>query len=163
MADDPLPFETTEFEVATRHMVMERHLNPFGHLFGGAMLGWLDEGAALYLMEKIGYRDFVTVSMDNVSFKAPGHRGDAIQILCRIVRTGRSSVVVQAKAVSHEAESGAVHEIITCDITYVCLKDHTPYPYFQSDEFRAWLGTRGRNMAPPAVIAPANPDVTSTG
>jgi acyl-CoA hydrolase len=151
-----------EFEIATRHMVMERDLNPFGHLFGGTMLAWLDEGSALYVMEKIGYRDFVTVSMDHVEFKAPGHRGDAIQILCRIVRTGRSSVLVQAKAVSHTASTGAVREIIDCEIAYVCLKDDKSYPYFQSDEYAHWVEVNQPRTAPPAVIAPANPDVNMT-
>ncbi len=128
----------SEFEVSTRHLVMERHLNPYGNVFGGTVLAWLDEGAALFLMEKIGYTNFVTVSMNHVDFKAPGHRGDAVQILCRVLRTGRSSVTVQAKAVSHEAASRSVREIITCEITYVCLKDDRPYPYFQSEEYRAW-------------------------
>lgn len=139
------PAVPSEYAIATRHMVMERDLNPFGHLFGGTMLAWLDEGAALYVMEQIGYRDFVTVSMDNVVFRAPGHRGDAIQILCRVLKTGRSSMVVEAKAVSHEASSGSVREIITCRITYVCLKDDRPYAYFQSEEYRRWLEARGRN------------------
>src|SRR5690606_13517328 len=84
----------SEFEVSTRHLVMERHLNPYGNVFGGTVLAWLDEGAALFLMEKIGYTNFVTVSMNHVDFKAPGHRGDAVQILCRVLRTGRSSVTV---------------------------------------------------------------------
>jgi acyl-CoA hydrolase len=163
MQDGPVPPGAQEYEVATRHMVMERDLNPFGHLFGGTMLAWLDEGAALYLMERIGYSNFVTVSMDDVVFKAPGHRGDAIQVLCRIVRTGRSSVTVQAKAVVHIASSGAVSEVITCEITYVCLKDDVPYAYFQSEEYMKWLEAHGQRTEPPAVIAPSNPDVSFTG
>jgi acyl-CoA thioesterase YciA len=144
MTDGTLPPGSAEFELATRHVVMERDLNAFGHLFGGTMLAWLDEGAALYLMEKIGYRDFVTVRLDNVEFKSPGQRGDAIVILCRVLRTGRSSVQVVAKAVSQEASTGATREIITCGITYVCLKDDRPYPYFQSPEYHAWVARRAR-------------------
>jgi acyl-CoA thioesterase YciA len=144
MPDSLIPPGATEFEVATRHMVMERDLNPFGHLFGGTILAWVDEGAALYLMEKIGYRDFVTVNLDDVNFKAPGQRGDAIQILCRVVRTIHSSVVVQARAVSHTASTGAVREIINCVITYVCLKNDEPYAYFQSDEYRKWIEAHKR-------------------
>lgn len=139
MSTEPVPPRSSEFEVATRHLVMERDLNAFGHLFGGAMLAWLDEGSALYLQEKIGYRNFVTASMNDVTFQAPGQRGDAVAILCRILRTGRSSVAVQVKAVSRDAGQGSDREIITCEITYVCLKDDRPYPYFQSEEYRRWL------------------------
>jgi len=131
--------ELSDFEIVTRHIVMEKDLNPFGNLYGGAILSWIDEGAALYVMEKIGFTNFVTVSLDNVNFKAPGHRGDAIVLYCRVLRTGRSSIVVQSKALAHEPISGAKHEIITCTIAYVCLKDERPYPYFLSDEYSAWL------------------------
>ncbi|MBI5094544.1 MAG: acyl-CoA thioesterase [Candidatus Hydrogenedentes bacterium] len=137
-----MPDSTTpsleDFEIVTRHMVMEKDLNPFGNLYGGMMLSWLDEGAALYVMEKIGYANFVTVSLDNVNFKAPGHRGDAIVLYCRVLRTGRSSIVVQSKALAHEPITGAKRDIITCQITYVCLMNERPYPYFQSAEYAEW-------------------------
>ena len=47
---------------------MEKHLNAQGNMFGGVVLAWLDEAAALYTMEKIRYTNIVTVSMDNVNF-----------------------------------------------------------------------------------------------
>lgn len=139
MPESAGPETLDDFEIVTRHIVMEKDLNPFGNLYGGAILGWLDEGAALFVMEKIGFTNFVTVSFDNVNFKAPGHRGDAIVLYCRVVHTGRSSIVVQSKALAHEPITGAKHEIITCTIAYVCLKDERPYPYFQSPEYADWL------------------------
>lgn len=123
------------YEIATRHMIMERDLNSFGHLFGGSMLAWLDEGTALFLMDKIGFSDFVTVSMQNVDFTAPGRRGDPIVICCRILKTGRSSVVAQSKAFAQDPLHGNDREIISCEITYVCLKNDKPYPYFQSEQY----------------------------
>ncbi|HNR31271.1 MAG TPA: acyl-CoA thioesterase [Candidatus Hydrogenedentes bacterium] len=126
------------FDIVTRHLVMEKDLNPEGHLFGGAMLAWLDEATGIYVMEKIGYPDFVTVGLDNVYFKAPGHRGDIITIYSRIVKTGASSVTAETKAVNHELHSGADREIITCRFTFVCLKEHQAYPYFKSPEYRVW-------------------------
>ena len=128
-----------EFEVVTRHIVMERDLNSYGNLFGGAMLAWLDEAAGLFVMEKTGYSDFVTVALNDVSFKTPGRRGDAIGIYCRILRTGRSSITVEAKALVHEPETSAKRLVIDCRITYVCLKDGKPTPYFESDRYTRWL------------------------
>lgn len=126
------------FEIVTRHIVMERDLNAFGNLFGGVMLAWLDEGSALYVMEAIGYADFVTVSMDNVSFRAPARRGDAVVIYCRTVKTGRSSITIETRAFVHEPGTGTKREVINCLITFVCLHDGRPYPYFESDEYRSW-------------------------
>ncbi|HNJ04745.1 MAG TPA: hotdog domain-containing protein, partial [Leptospiraceae bacterium] len=68
--------QETPFDIVTRHLVMEKDLNAFGNLFGGNMLAWIDEASALYVMEQIGFANFVTVSFDDVNFKAPARRGD---------------------------------------------------------------------------------------
>ncbi len=128
--------DLTAFEIVSRHIVMERHLNAFGNLFGGSILAWIDEASALFVMEKIGFGNFVTVSLEHVEFKSPGRRGDAIAIYCRVVRTGRSSITVQTKAFIHEPETGAKNEVIDCQVTYVCLKGGKPYRYFESEEYR---------------------------
>lgn len=132
----------TPFQVVTRHMVMQRDMNPYNHVFGGTMLSWLDEGAALFVQDQIGYEDFVTVAMDDIAFKAPAHLGDHIIIYCRIDRVGRSSICVQTKAVAHEPSTGDQSEIITCRISFVCLKKDRPYRYFESATYEAWVRQR---------------------
>jgi acyl-CoA thioesterase YciA len=139
----------SEFDVVTRHMVMERDINPAGHLFGGAMLAWLDEATAVYVMERIGFSDFVTVALEDVRFQAPGHRGDIITIYSRIVATGRSSITAETCAINHELQTGKDREIITCRFTFVCLKDHEPYPYFQSEAYAQWVRQHQRGAAAP--------------
>lgn len=128
-----------DFEIVTRHIVMERDLNAFGNLFGGVMLSWLDEGSALYVMEAIGYANFVTVSMDNVSFRTPAHRGDAVVIYCRTEKTGRSSITIETRALVHEPGTGQKRDVINCLITFVCLKDGKSYAYFETPEYGAWM------------------------
>jgi acyl-CoA thioesterase YciA len=128
-----------EFSIVTRHMIMEKDLNPEGHLFGGAMLAWLDEATGIYVLEQIGYPNFVTVALHDVYFRAPGHRGDCITIYSRIVKTGASSVVAETRAINHELMTGRDREIITCRFTFVCLKDHKAYRYFTTPEYQAWL------------------------
>ena len=137
MQNDEL--DLTNFDIVTRHLIMEKDLNPDGHLFGGTMLAWLDEATAVYVMEKIGYTDFVTVGLEDVYFRAPGHRGDIITIYSRVVRTGSSSITAESKAINHELTSGRNREIITCRFTFVCLKDHKAYAYFDSPDYDTWL------------------------
>lgn len=131
-----------DFEPITRHLVMERDLNAFGNLFGGTLLAWMDEGSAIYVMEKIGYANFVTVSLDDVTFRAPAKRGDAVIISSRILKTGSSSITLQTKAEVHEPTTERRQEIINCKIVFVCLRDGKPYSYFASDEYRNWLAKR---------------------
>ena len=133
-----------EFDIVTRHMIMEKDLNPEGHLFGGAILSWLDEATGIYVLEQIGYPNFVTVALDDVYFRAPGHRGDVITIYSRIVKTGASSVVAETRAINHELMTGNDREIITCRFTFVCLKEHKAYPYFTTPEYQVWLQRRNK-------------------
>jgi len=119
------------FVPVTRHLVMEKDLNAFGNLFGGTMLSWLDEGSALYVMERISYTNFVTVSLADVQFKAPAHRGDAIIIFCRTDSVGRSSITVRTRALVNDSVKKETREIIECRITFVCLRDGKPYAHFE--------------------------------
>lgn len=140
MSEHPhLPESLQDFEIVTRHIVMERHLNAFNNLFGGVILSWLDEASALYVMEAIGYSNFVTVSLDDVNFKAPARRGDAVVIYSRVLRVGRSSITVQTQAWVHEPTSLEKTEIIVCSVTFVCLDEHgKPFSYFASASYREW-------------------------
>jgi len=63
----------------------------------------------------------VTVSMNNVYFKAPGYLGDIIQIFARLKEVRRSSVTAEGKAVAYDPEKQASREIITCEVTYVAV------------------------------------------
>lgn len=130
------------YELVTRHLVMEKDLNPAGNLFGGTVLAWLDEATGIFVSRKIGYTNFVTAAMNDVSFHAPGHRGDIIVVYSRIVRTGNSSLTASTKAFVEEPVTGVRREMITCTITFVCMKDQKPYPYFRSAAYAAWTETQ---------------------
>ena len=132
----------TSYEVVTRHIVMQRDMNPNNHVFGGTMLSWLDEAAALFVQDQIGYEDFVTVGMDDIAFKSPAHLGDHIIIYCRIDEVGRSSIHVKTKAVAYEPSTGDQSDIINCRISFVCLKKERPYRYFESATYEAWRKKR---------------------
>lgn len=141
---DKLSAELAEYEIVTRHLVMERDLNAFGNLFGGVMLAWIDESSALFVMERIGWPDFVTVNMDDVDFKTPARRGDAVVFYSRILKTGRSSITVRTRAFVSQTlgvqdSDRKREEIINCKITFVCLKNGKPFPYFESEDYRTLL------------------------
>lgn len=122
----------TGMDLVTQHIVMSKDLNSHGNLFGGIMLAWIDEAAALYAMEKIAYTNIVTVNMDDVNFKYPGRNGDIIQIHASIEKTGKSSLTVRTVALSINEKSRVRNEVIHCRVTFVCLDaGGKPFPYFE--------------------------------
>lgn len=110
-----------EFSLVTQHMVMSEHLNPNHHIFGGQLLAWLDTDVYLHCTNRLRYKSMVTVSMNNVYFKAPGYLGDIIQIYARIKEVRRSSVTAEGKAVAYDPERQTSREIIACEVTYVAV------------------------------------------
>ena len=110
-----------EFSLVTQHMVMSEHLNPNHHIFGGQLLAWLDTDVYLHCTNRLRYKSMVTVSMNNVYFKAPGYLGDIIQIYARIKEVRRSSVTAEGKAVAYDPEKQTSREIIACEVTYVAV------------------------------------------
>ena len=121
-----------DMDLVTQHIVMSKDLNAHGNLFGGVMLAWIDEAAALYAMEKIAYTNIVTVNMDDINFKTPGKNGDIVQVYACIDRKGKSSLTVRTVCVSINDKSRDRKEIINCKVTFVCLDaEGKPFPYFQ--------------------------------
>ncbi|HRG45902.1 MAG TPA: hotdog domain-containing protein [Leptospiraceae bacterium] len=118
-------------DLVTQHIVMSKELNAHGNLFGGIMLAWIDESAALYAMEKIAYTNIVTVHMDDINFKYPGRNGDIIQIYAAIEKTGKSSLTIKTMCISINNKSRVKNEVINCKVTFVCLDSGgKPFPYF---------------------------------
>ena len=53
--------------VETVHIVRPNHLNGAGRLFGGILMQWIDEVAAL-VAKRHTHKNVVTVSVDNLKF-----------------------------------------------------------------------------------------------
>lgn len=124
-------------ELITQHHVMSKDLNAHGNLFGGIMLAWIDESAAIYVMRKIGYTNIVTVNMDNVNFMTPGRNGDIIQIYGEIEKIGRSSIVIKTNSISLAMGSHNKRDVIQCKVTFVCLDElGRPFPFFEMNKDR---------------------------
>ena len=125
------------YEFISQRLVRHKHLNPYGFLFGGEMLSWLDEAGAVYVINKIKYETIVTVAMDHVVFKNPAKPGSIIKFYAYIDRMGSSSVTVKLKAVSEDAVSEKSLLIIECDVTYVCLDDKgKPFARFTGNSIK---------------------------
>jgi len=76
----------------THRLVLPEDLNQFGYLFGGRLLSWVDE--ASWIAATLHYPDcrFVTIGMNEVSFKHSVQQGAIIAIRSVEETRGRTSV-----------------------------------------------------------------------
>lgn len=95
----------------TRKWVKPEDLNPNNTLFGGRLLEWIDEEAALYTIVQLENQKVVTKYMSEINFMASAKRGDIIEIGIEVVKFGKSSLTLNCKV-----RNKMTHEtIITVD------------------------------------------------
>lgn len=78
----------------TRKWVKPEDLNPNGTLFGGRLLAWIDEEAALYAVIQLENNKVVTKYMSEINFMSSAKTGDIIEIGIEVVKFGKTSVVL---------------------------------------------------------------------
>lgn len=82
----------------TRKWVKPQDLNPNGTLFGGLLLAWIDEEAALYAAIQLDNAKVVTKFISEINFKSSAKQGDIIEIGMQIVKLGNSSLTLKCEA-----------------------------------------------------------------
>ncbi|ARN71085.1 acyl-CoA thioesterase [Nonlabens tegetincola] len=76
----------------TRKWIKPEDLNPNGTLFGGRLLEWIDEEAALYAIIQLENQKVVTKFMSEINFTASAQPGDIIEIGLMVNKFGRTSI-----------------------------------------------------------------------
>ncbi|HAT66945.1 MAG TPA: acyl-CoA thioesterase [Flavobacteriaceae bacterium] len=111
----------------SRKWVKPEDLNPNGTLFGGRLLEWIDEEAAMYTIIQLENPGIVTKFMSEINFRSSAKKGDIVEIGIEVVHFGKSSITLQC-----EVRNKMTREtIITIDkIIMVNLdKDGVPVPH----------------------------------
>lgn len=78
----------------TRKWVKPEDLNPNGTLFGGRLLEWIDEEAALYAIIQLENPKTVTKYMSEIDFRSSAREGDIIEIGMDVVKFGTASLTL---------------------------------------------------------------------
>lgn len=81
----------------TRKWVKPGDLNPNGTLFGGRLLEWIDEEAALYAIIQLENPKTVTKFMSEIDFKSSAQQGDIIEIGLMVVKFGGASLTLKCE------------------------------------------------------------------
>lgn len=83
-----------ETRVETVHLVRPGHLNDAGRLFGGVLMQWMDEIAALAAMQYYE-GNVVTGTVDSLIFIKGASKGDVVSLAAQVTYTGKKSIEVR--------------------------------------------------------------------
>jgi len=81
----------------TRKWVKPEDLNPNGTLFGGRLLAWIDEEAALYTTIQLENSKVVTKYMSEINFMSSAQQGDIVEIGIGVKKFGKTSLTIHSE------------------------------------------------------------------
>jgi acyl-CoA thioesterase YciA len=79
----------------TRKLIKPEDLNARGTLFGGRLLSWIDEEAAIYAICQLGTSTIVTKAMSEINFVSTAKVGDIIEFGMDLVKFGTTSITIE--------------------------------------------------------------------
>nr|WP_299382101.1 hotdog domain-containing protein [Allomuricauda sp.] len=81
----------------TRKWVKPEDLNANDTLFGGKVLAWIDEEAALYSIIQLESKKVVTKYISEINFMSSAKEGDIIEIGIEVVKFGHTSITLNCE------------------------------------------------------------------
>ena len=103
------------------HTVMYENINGINRLFGGVLLSWIDEIAAITARRHCG-RDATTVAVDNLQFKSGAYLNDLVVLIGKVTYVGNTSLEVRVDSYV-EKRDGSRHPINRAYFVMVCMGD----------------------------------------
>jgi acyl-CoA hydrolase len=105
----------------TRKWVKPEDLNAHGTLFGGRLLSWIDEEAAIYAIVQLETNGCVTKYMSEINFINSARQGDIIELGIKATHFGNTSITLTC-----EVRNKITHKtILTIDkIVFVSLDEN---------------------------------------
>ena len=76
------------------YLVMHRHINGYGRLFGGQLMAWIDELAGI-VSKRHSESEITTACIDQLNFKHPVMLNDTLVMIGKITYVGRCSMEVR--------------------------------------------------------------------
>lgn len=109
-----------ETEVVNTFIVQPPQTNMYGTAFGGQIMAWMDEAAAIAAL-RFCKMPCVTVSVDRVQFTKPIKMGHILIMKARVNYTGRTSMEVGVRVCSEDPMTGVRQHALTGYLTFVAI------------------------------------------
>lgn len=115
----------------TRKLIKPEDLNSNNTLFGGSLLRWIDEEAAIYSIVQLDTHKVVTKYMSEINFVSSARQGDIIELGIKAIAFGRTSLTLTC-----QVRNKITHKmILTIDkIVFVGVDDNgMPCPHGKTE------------------------------
>lgn len=128
--------------------VFPQDTNAYDTLFGGRLLSLMDKAGGI-ACAKFAHREFVTISIDTLTFIAPARQGDLLEVTGQVVFT--SSHTACTKVTAYTMSKATWQKNIICEgyfffVAIDSMMRPIPVPQFtpsNDDEHEEWEKAKG--------------------
>ena len=111
--------------LALKVVMMPRDTNPYGTVFGGVVLSYIDQAGAVGARHEIASQGFpeqpiVTVAMNRVEFHEPLFVGDTVSFWTELRHLGNTSITIHVVVETERASKLVM--LTEADVTYVAVR-----------------------------------------
>lgn len=112
--------KVSESRTETAHLMMPEDANPSGNVFGGRILAYVDEVAAL-VAKRHCRTNVVTASIDRVDFFQPVYIGNLLILKAALNYAGKTSMEVGVRIEAEDLKTGKKKHTGSCYVTLVSM------------------------------------------
>jgi len=99
-------------ELISTHICKASDIGIHNNMFGGTLVGWVDEASAVYSAQICDTPRMITIKVDEFIFKKPTKLGNIIKIYGEVSEFGNTSITLYIEARKHNVYTG-IQEIVT--------------------------------------------------
>lgn len=122
------PISASQSRTVKTALVLPPDTNHLDTMFGGKVLSYIDEVAAIAAMRHCG-KAVVTASIDSVDFYSPIKEGDVISVEAFVASVGHTSMEVYVKVLCENLKTMESRLTTSSFLTMIALgKDGSPSP-----------------------------------
>jgi acyl-CoA thioesterase YciA len=126
-------------ELITTYICKKGDEGVHGNMFGGLILGLIDDAAASYASQICDTQKIVTLKIDELLFKRAVKVGNILKVYGEVVSFGNTSVTLYIEVRKHNVYTGEQDIVTQTKIMFVRIdEDGKPRPIHQHVKERYW-------------------------
>jgi acyl-CoA thioesterase YciA len=110
-------------ELITTHICKASDLGVHNNMFGGTMLGLIDQSAAVYASQICDTPRVVTLKIDELLFKNPVKEGNIIKIYSKVKEFGKTSLTLYIEVRKHNVYTGLQEVVVHTNMVFVSIDE----------------------------------------
>lgn len=142
-------------ELVTTYICKKSDIGVHDNMFGGTVLGLIDQSAGAYASQICDTPRVVTIKIDELVFKNPVKVGNIIKIYASVSKFGNTSITLYVEVRKHNVYTGKQEVVVSTNIKFVRI-DEEGYPIPISERVRSryykWLEKYGKGLLTPEEL-----------